>query len=222
MQADPKASTNGHVPSVAPGDGTGSELDALRATCRRQGHVIEALTAAVGTLARGAKALRAENADLRAQSEPRGQRRSPASAHGRVDGGERIEARFALDVHAPAAARSVVAECLGERVTPRVLDDALLLATELVANSVRHSDMPASAGVVVAITLTSASVRIDVDDPGSGGAIAPRAPDPDSGGFGLNLVQTLSERWGVERAGRGGTRVWAQIPRAPLTALAHD
>ena len=222
MQADPTASTNGHAPSVEPGDGTGSELDALRATCRRQGHVIEALTEAVGTLRRIAQALKAENAHLRAQRERRGQRRSLAGAHGRVDGGERIEARFALDVHAPAAARSVVAECLGERVTPRVLDDALLLATELVANSVRHSDMPASAGVVVAITLTSASVRIDVDDPGSGGAIAPRAPDPDSGGFGLNLVQTLSERWGVERAGRGGTRVWAQIPRAPLTALAHD
>ena len=103
-----------------------------------------------------------------------------------------------------------------------MLDDAPPLATELVANSVRHSGMPASAGVVVAITLTSASVRIDVDDPGCGGAIAPRPPDPDSGGFGLNLVQTLSERWGVERAARGGTRVWAQLPRAPVTALAHD
>ena len=27
----------------------------------------------------------------------------------------------------------------------------------------------------------------------------------------LNLVQTLSERWGTERAAAGGTRVWARL-----------
>jgi len=182
-----------------------SELDELQATCERQEHVIDALNAAVCTLARRAKALKAENADLRARTE----RRSPA--------GERIEARFALDVHAPGAARSVVAECLGERVEPGVLDNALLLATELVSNSVRHSGMPASAGVVVGVTLRPDSVRIDVDDPGCSGAIAPRPPDPESGGFGLNLVQTLSERWGVERAVEGGTRVWVQLVCAPAS-----
>ena len=125
-------------------------------------------------------------------------------------------------MHAPGAARSVVAGCLGERVERRVLDNALLLATELVSNSVRHRGMPASAGVVVGVTLRPASVRIDVDDPGCGGAIAPRPPDPESGGFGLHLVQTLSERWGVERAVEGGTRVWAQLVRAPLTAPASS
>ena len=103
-----------------------------------------------------------------------------------------------------------------------MLDNALLLVTELVSNSVRHSGMPAGAGVVVGLTLTPADVRIDVDDPGRGGAIAPRPPDPESGGFGLNLVQTLSERWGVERAAQGGTRVWAQLARAPLTAPASS
>ena len=34
-------------------------------------------------------------------------------------------------------------------------------------------------------------------------------------GFGLNLVQMLSERWGVERLARGGTQVWAQLVRSP-------
>jgi anti-sigma regulatory factor (Ser/Thr protein kinase) len=222
MQADPKASMNGHAPSVEPRDGTRSELDELRATCRRQAHVIDALTAAVGTLRRGAQALKAENADLRAQTaRARSQRRSPARPHGGVNGSERIEARFALDVHAPAAARSTIADCLGDRVAPAVLDNAMLLATELVTNSVRHSGMPASAGVAVAITITPVNVRLDVDDPGRGGTIAPRPPDEERGGFGLNLVQTLSERWGVERAAQGGTRVWAQLSRAPSPRRRH-
>ena len=177
MQADPKASTNGHAPSVERRDRARSELDELRATCRRQTHVIDALTEAVGTLRRGAQALKAENADLRAQTaRARNQRPSPTHTYGRVDGGERTEARFALDVHAPAAARSIVAACLGDRVAPAVLDNALLITTELVTNSVRHSGMTASASVRVAITLTPANVRLDVDDPGRGGAIAPSHP----------------------------------------------
>ena len=37
-----------------------------------------------------------------------------------------------------------------------------------------------------------------------------------SGWFGLNLVEMLSERWGVERLVGGGTQVWAQLaPRDP-------
>jgi hypothetical protein len=52
-------------------------------------------------------------------------------------------------------------DCLGDRVARSVSDDALLLATELITNSVRHSGMPASAGVVVGFTLTPAAVRLD-------------------------------------------------------------
>ena len=38
--------------------------------------------------------------------------------------------------------------------------------------------------------------------------------------MGLHLVQTLSERWGLERVAAGGTRVWAQLASAPLIAPA--
>ena len=37
-------------------------------------------------------------------------------------------------------------------------------------------------------------------------------------GFGLNLVEMLSERWGVERLVGGGTQVWAQLPRRAIQA----
>jgi hypothetical protein len=37
------------------------------------------------------------------------------------------------------------------------------------------------------------------------------------GGMGLQMVQTLSERWGVVRAAEGPTCVWAQLPRQLLS-----
>jgi hypothetical protein len=33
-------------------------------------------------------------------------------------------------------------------------------------------------------------------------------------------VQVLSGRWGLERVAEGGTRLWAQLPRAPVTTSA--
>jgi anti-sigma regulatory factor (Ser/Thr protein kinase) len=220
MPANQNASTNGHAPFPEQLATTRSELDDLRATCRHQAHVIDALTEAVGTLRRGAKALKAENTELRTQHDRASRRRRPgAQVNGRA-GGERIEIRFALDVHAPAAARSAVTDFLGDRVAPSVLDTAQLLVSELVTNSVRHSGMPAGAEIIVRVEMPPDSVRLNVEDAGRGGAIAPRPPDPEGGGFGLNLVQALSERWGIERAAQGGTCVWAQLARAPLTALA--
>lgn len=222
MPADQQASTNGHAQRPEQRGQPRSELDELRATCRRQGHVIDTLSEAVDCLRRGAQALKAENADLRAETaRTRSRQRSSTRAIGRADGGEHIEARFALDIHAPAAARSAVADFLADRLAPAVLDNAQLLVTELVTNSVRHSGMPATADVIVRVEITPAIVRLDVKDPGRGGAIAPHPPDPQTGGgFGLNIVQALSDRWGVEHAAHGRTQVWAQLARTPLTALA--
>ena len=188
----------------------------MRAECRRQAKAIGALSDAVGSLRRGAQALKAENAELRADSDRvRRRRRAGARANGHVVGGERVEARFALDVQAPGAARVVVADCLGDRVAASVFHDAQLLVSELVTNSVRHSGVPAGSEVIVSVDLTPGMVRVDVEDPGHAGTVALRAPEVGSGGgYGLNLVQALSERWGMERVAEGGTRVWAQLALA--------
>jgi anti-sigma regulatory factor (Ser/Thr protein kinase) len=216
MQSDQNFSGNGRPSSVEPSEST-SELDGLRAECRRQAKAIGALSDAVGSLRRGALALKAENAELRADSDRvRRQRRAGARANGHVVGGERVEARLALDAQAPGAARVVVADCLGDRVAASVFRDAQLLVSELVTNSVRHSGVPAGSEVIVSVDLTPGMVRLDVEDPGHAGTVALRAPEAGSGGgYGLNLVQALSERWGMERVAEGGTRVWAQLELAP-------
>jgi hypothetical protein len=60
------------------------------------------------------------------------------------------------------------------------------------------------------------ALRLDVEDHGHAGTVVPHAPDSGTGGgYGLNLVQALSERWGTERVAVGGTRVRAQLALAP-------
>jgi hypothetical protein len=53
-------------------------------------------------------------------------------------------------------------------------------------------------------------MRLEVEDGGIAGSVTPRAPDLEhGGGFGLQVVETLSRRWGVNRD--AGTRVWAEL-----------
>jgi serine/threonine-protein kinase RsbW len=135
---------------------------------------------------------------------------------GRRDGDASAAVAISLDTRAPGVARRVVAQCLADRVAPSALEIAQLLASELVTNSVRHSGVPEGAAIVVRVHLSTGICRLEVEDPGHEGVIAPRPPDPRRGGMGLNLLATLSESWGVVRAAAGPTRVWAQLPCPPL------
>jgi anti-sigma regulatory factor (Ser/Thr protein kinase) len=194
---------------------TGS--DDLQARCRRQEAVIDRLSDAVAALHHGATTLKEQNAELRSEtSRLRNYRRFPAHAARPMEEWELVEVSLPLDDQAPGSARSVVTRCLDERVEPSALASAQLLVTELVSNSLRHSGFGDGDGdvVVVSVELTLESFRVGVLDPGSDAAIAVRPADMESGGgFGLNLVRMLSERWGVEYLGSGGTQVWAQLRR---------
>ena len=208
---------NGASPSRTRSAVAGSELDRLRATCRRQAHAIDTLGKVVATLRSGATALKAENADLRA-THSRAASRARPGAPGRIDPVETLDVPLPLDARAGGAARIVVTACLRDQVPPRVLGDAQLVASELVSNSVRHSRADATSVVVISVGLASAMVRLEVADAGRAGVIAPRDPDLQAGGgMGLHLVQKLSERWGLERSAASGTRVWAQLSYVPLT-----
>jgi anti-sigma regulatory factor (Ser/Thr protein kinase) len=220
MASDQTASVSERSAVSSDGFGPRPAPEELRTECRRQAIVIERLSEALSTFERGARALKAENSELRAENDRlRHQRRFESRPDRRLDGDEPAEVTIPLGDQAPAVARSVVAECLAERVAPRVLETALLLVSELVTNSVRHSGAPEGEDVVVRVDLWRDGCRLEVEDPGRDGVIAPHAHDvPNGGGMGLNLVQLLSERWGVVRAAEGPTRVWAQLPRAAALA----
>jgi anti-sigma regulatory factor (Ser/Thr protein kinase) len=104
-------------------------------------------------------------------------------------------------------ARGFIAKALGE-LHP-LLDDAVLLTSELVTNAVMHSNSHCHGGTVTVLVMESAGgVRIEVVDEGSDlGTPIVRGDVYASDGHGLFLVQTLSDQWGYRRDGRG-TTVW--------------
>jgi|SRR5215218_10643959 anti-sigma regulatory factor (Ser/Thr protein kinase) len=121
-----------------------------------------------------------------------------------------FEVTLAAEVDAPAAARAAVTAWMAGRVSETVLTDALLLVSELVTNSVRHAEAPADTLVSVRAQIRADVLCLEVEDGGTSGAIARRTPDLSyGGGFGLNVVEVLSRRWGVDRD--AGTRVWAEL-----------
>ena len=127
--------------------------------------------------------------------------------------GDRVaafEVTLVAGLEAPAAARAAVSAWVAGRLSDMLLADAQLLVGELVANSVRHADAPADAVVNVRAHVRADVLCLEVEDRGQTGSIARRAPDlQHGGGFGLNLVDAVSRRWGVNRD--LGTRVWAEI-----------
>ncbi|HSD79071.1 MAG TPA: ATP-binding protein [Solirubrobacteraceae bacterium] len=111
---------------------------------------------------------------------------------------------------APAAARRAVASWMDGHVGETLRADVQAVVVELVTNSVRHADAPDDAVVSVRAEVRADVLRVEVEDRGTGGSIARRAPDlRDGGGFGLHLVDLLSRRWGVDRD--AGTCVWAEL-----------
>jgi serine/threonine-protein kinase RsbW len=198
--------------------GNGSELKALRARSRRDVVVINTLREAVSNFHSAVKALKAENTELRADNERmRVQQLMRPQTNGRGEIGDPVEVVLPADTRAPRAARHIVASHLGDLVAPSVLANAQLLISELVTNSVRHSGVAAGEPLTVRVELGQTGCRVQVEDPGRNGVIAPRPADAAQGsGMGLNLVQMLSERWGVERASEGGTWVWAQLSCAAV------
>jgi serine/threonine-protein kinase RsbW len=106
--------------------------------------------------------------------------------------------------------RWVLRGWLGPRVAARELGDAELVATELVANSVRHAGLATHEVVRVRVAADGEVLHLEVEDPGHEGAPRLREPDPVAGGLGLNLVEALSLDWGVRRDDH--TTVWAALP----------
>ncbi|MFF0310199.1 ATP-binding protein [Streptosporangium sp. NPDC004379] len=110
--------------------------------------------------------------------------------------------------------RRYVRDLLDDTEHPHT-DDALLLVTELVTNSVRHSDSGRVPGgrVLVAVANHSGTLHIDVIDAGSEGCRPALCSDADgdgSGGRGLWLVQELATAWGWYETAAGRI-VWFQL-----------
>ena len=115
----------------------------------------------------------------------------------------RAEQRLPLSDEAPALARDFLRTSSCTSHHSEVVEDAVLLVSELVTNSVRHGGPP----VVVAVDCDGDTLQVRVRD-GSPTMPTPRdARQTDESGRGLALVKTISADWGVDPEG-DGKHVW--------------
>jgi anti-sigma regulatory factor (Ser/Thr protein kinase) len=100
---------------------------------------------------------------------------------------------------------------LTDLLPPEKLEDVRLVVSELVTNSILHAGLSADDQILLTVTVANGAVRGSVCDPGPGFGM-PSEPSPRSdlrGGWGLPIVETISDRWGVE--GNSHACVWFEI-----------
>jgi anti-sigma regulatory factor (Ser/Thr protein kinase) len=122
-----------------------------------------------------------------------------------------VKLRLSSGPDAVAAARRGL-DGLESQIGSDRLNDMRLLVSELVTNSVRHARSTEGEELELSVIVSDETIHVVVSDHGPGFEAAPRSPDDDPGsGWGLFLVEQLSDRWGVEL--NGSTQVWFEMER---------
>jgi anti-sigma regulatory factor (Ser/Thr protein kinase) len=119
-----------------------------------------------------------------------------------------MERSIAVDEKAVRVARLVVRERLSPYLPDAKLGDAVLLTSELVTNAVRHAQLDDADVIRLEVTTQPHAVRVTVIDEGPGFDPYRPASARQTGGWGLKLVEALSDRWGTLAVPHG---VWFEL-----------
>ena len=125
---------------------------------------------------------------------------------------DRVELVLPMDERAPSSARAFARRSGCPEHAHEVLDDALLLISELVTNSVVHGGPP----IVLAIECDGNGLQVRVRDGAADLPVPRQAADDDESGRGLSLVDLLTDTWGMEPVvdEHGvGKQVWFELRR---------
>ncbi|MFC7386625.1 ATP-binding protein [Sphaerisporangium rhizosphaerae] len=115
---------------------------------------------------------------------------------------------LAGDPRSARTARDFVRERVGDGHT--ALDTLTLLVSEVVTNSVVHSDSRHGGRVTLTLADCYDFIHVDVVDAGGSGVPHVRVDESGEGGRGLQIVQILAARWGVRQDATSRT-VWFQV-----------
>jgi serine phosphatase RsbU (regulator of sigma subunit)/anti-sigma regulatory factor (Ser/Thr protein kinase) len=116
------------------------------------------------------------------------------------------------------AARHFVASEVVAHGGEQVVDDATLVAAELLANAVLHGSPPVS----VDVSGDESRIRLTVSDASGRAPVRPAASASNMTGRGLALVEAIATRWGVTPTGDGGKTVWAEFEAADSAQADSD
>lgn len=115
--------------------------------------------------------------------------------------------RYPSSPKSVAAARHFVADWLSRAGVPvPTLETAVLVTSELAANSIVHARTGLDVTVVIGIDV----IRIEVKDTSPGMPSVRTPADFDAGGRGLHIVDALATRWGAQRLD-GAKVVWVEL-----------
>jgi len=121
-----------------------------------------------------------------------------------------IELKLIPEPEAISEARHAL-DRLADLLPSEKLEDMRLVVSELVTNSVLHAGLSPDDQIWLSVEASAESVRGRVCDLGPGfrmpSRVGPRADF--SGGWGLPIVDKLSDRWGVKR--NSCACVWFEI-----------
>jgi anti-sigma regulatory factor (Ser/Thr protein kinase) len=113
------------------------------------------------------------------------------------------------------AARRAATDAARRLLGPDQTPSLALMVSEVMTNALLHGDSKHDVELVVAVD--DSLVRVEVCDHGDGFVPAPQALDQGrAGGYGLYLVEQLSDRWGWARS--DCTRVWFEIEASGAAA----
>jgi serine phosphatase RsbU (regulator of sigma subunit)/anti-sigma regulatory factor (Ser/Thr protein kinase) len=130
-----------------------------------------------------------------------------AAANGRDASADRVEVVLPPDSHAPADARALLEKSFGHALERGELERAKLAVSELATNAVRHG----RGEITIRAELGRERLLVEVIDEGPGFEPIVHEPELEQlGGWGLNIVDVDTSRWGMRE---GTTHVWFEIER---------
>ena len=121
-----------------------------------------------------------------------------------------IDVRFAPEPEVVTSARHAL-DGLADLLPAEKLEDVRLVVSELVTNSILHAGLSPNDRISLMVRVSAGSVRGRVCDSGPGfDVLSEPRPQPGlKGGWGLPIVETISDRWGVEQ--NSCACVWFEI-----------
>jgi anti-sigma regulatory factor (Ser/Thr protein kinase) len=122
-----------------------------------------------------------------------------------------IRRAFSARDTSPALGRRLLDEFEGSVPSHR-LDDARLLLSEVMTDAIRRTGPDPNGEIAVRISGSSGELLVEVSEPGRG---SPRAPADGNrtvaSGWGLLLLDRLSDSWGVREEPETGSLVWFRM-----------
>lgn len=122
--------------------------------------------------------------------------------------------RLPFESSTPGIARTKLAAFLTiNRIDLDIIDNALIVLSEMIANAVSHGTPDTDGTMEVAWSIADGHLALSVRDAGRGTDLVPRPFDEDSlGGRGLSIISRVAESWSVDLS--EGTCVRAELTLA--------